>query len=68
MEELLPGFKVVEREVPVVGGGTSVRWFYNVAGADGVTYEVGDDTDRKYLKEKAQAAAINLMTLLLEMD
>lgn len=68
MERLLPGFSVVEREVPVVGGGTSVRWFYQQANTDAVTYEVGDDTDRSYLKEKARAAAVSLMTVLLDMN
>jgi len=68
MEYLLPGFRVVEREVPLEGAGTSVRWFYKQAGSDGVTYEVGDDTNRNYLKEKAKAAAISLMTVMLDMN
>lgn len=65
MEELLPGFKVTEREVPLEGAGTSIRFFYHECKSDGVTYEVGDDTDRDYLKEKARVAAVSLMTILL---
>ncbi len=65
MEERLPGFVVNDREVPLEGAGTSVRFFYHECGSDGVTYEVGDDTDREYLKEKASVAAVSLMTVLL---
>lgn len=68
MAERLPGFVVNDREVPLQGAGTSVRFFYQQCGADGVTYEVGDDTDRAYLKKKAEVAAISLMTELLHVD
>jgi len=68
MEELLPGFKVTEREVPLEGAGTSIRFFYHECKSDGVTYEVGDDTDRDYLKEKARVAAVSLMTILLTIN
>ena len=68
MKAQLPGFRVVEREVPLEGAGTSVRFFYHELGCDGVTYEVGDDTDRQYLKEKAQAAAYSVMQVLVKLD
>ncbi len=66
MENRLPGFVVNDREIPLEGAGTSVRFFYHECGSDGVTYEVGDDTDREYLKEKARVAAVSLMTVLLD--
>jgi len=40
-------------------------FFYHECKSDGVTYEVGDDTNREYLKKKAKVAAISLMTVLL---
>ena len=68
MEQSLPGFTAFDREVPLEGAGTSVRFFYQQLGSDGVTYEVGDDTDRAYLKEKAEAAAHSLMSVLNDLD
>ena len=40
-------------------------WFYLAFGAEAIIYEVGDETDRIYLKEKAQNAAREMMKLLV---
>ena len=40
-------------------------WFYLAFGAEAIIYEVGDETDRKYLKEKARFAASEMMKLLV---
>ncbi len=42
----------------------SKGWFFKQFGAEGITYEVGDETDRSYIKEKAQVAAREMMKLL----
>lgn len=40
-------------------------WFYLQFGAEGIIYEVGDETDREFLKYKAQVAAKEMMKLLV---
>jgi len=40
-------------------------WFYLQFGAEGIIYEVGDDTDRDFLKYKAEVAAREMMKLLV---
>ena len=40
-------------------------WFYLEFGAEGITYEVGDETDRDFVKKKAKVAAIEMMKLLV---
>lgn len=39
-------------------------WFYLQFNAEGVTYEVGDEVPRDFIREKAQAAAQEMMQLL----
>lgn len=43
----------------------SKGWFYLEFGAEGITYEVGDETDRTFLKSKAEIAAREMMKLLV---
>jgi hypothetical protein len=40
-------------------------WFFLQFGAEGITYEVGDETPRIFVKEKASAAAKEMMKLLV---
>ncbi len=40
-------------------------WFYLQFGAEGIIYEVGDETDRDFLEYKAQVAAREMMKLLV---
>lgn len=40
-------------------------WFFLQFGAEGITYEVGDETDRSFIKQKAQVAAKEMMKLLV---
>ncbi len=40
-------------------------WFYLAFDAEAIIYEVGDETDRAYLKEKARFAAREMMKLLV---
>jgi len=40
-------------------------WFYKQFGAEGITYEVGDETPRSFVEAKARAAAVEMMQLLI---
>ncbi len=40
-------------------------WFFLQFGAEGIIYEVGDETDREFLKYKAEVAAREMMKLLV---
>jgi len=44
----------------------SKNWFYRQFKAEGITYEVGDDTPVELVKRKAETAAILMMTALLK--
>lgn len=54
------------RESPsAVGAPVSKGWFLTQFGAEGIVYEVGDDTPRDLIKKKGQAAAVEMMELLI---
>jgi len=40
-------------------------WFYLQFGAEGITYEIGDETPRDFVRNKGRTAAIELMQLLI---
>ncbi len=44
----------------------SKNWFYNQFKAEGITYEVGDETPENLIRKKAQTAAIMMMSLLIK--
>ena len=48
-----------------VGGPVSKGWFHTQLGAVGVTYEIGDETPRDYIKVKGKTAATEMMELLI---
>jgi len=43
-------------------------WFYLQFGAEGITYEIGDETPRDFVRSKGRTAAIELMQLLILKD
>lgn len=47
-----------------VGSPVSKGWFYVQFGAVGITYEIGDDTDREFIKTKSEVAAKAMMEVL----
>ncbi|KYG78676.1 hypothetical protein MB14_18280 [Roseivirga ehrenbergii] len=49
-----------------VGSAVSKNWFYSQFKAEGITYEIGDDTPRDLIKEKGKVSAQEMMKLLLE--
>ncbi len=45
---------------------TSTSYFFFEYGAEAVTYEVGDNTSRVFIRRKAEVSAIKLMELMLQ--
>lgn len=43
----------------------SKNWFHTQFGAVGITYEIGDNTPREYIKEKGKITALEMMKLLI---
>lgn len=48
-----------------LGAPVSKGWFYQAFQAEGVTYEIGDDTPRDFIKRKSVVAAQEMMKLLI---
>ena len=76
----LPGFKdswlaAIERgiggtfrineEAEPIGRPTTMSWFRTQFGAEGITYEIGDGTDRTFVRRKGLVSADALVTTLL---
>jgi len=51
-----------------IGQPVSKGWFYTQFKAEGVTYEVGDETPREFIELKGRVAAREMMKLLLTGD
>lgn len=49
-----------------IGQPVSKGWFFVTFGAVGVTYEIGDDTDREFIRTKSRIAAEKMMETLLQ--
>ncbi len=50
-----------------IGSPTSKNWFYTQFKAVGITYEIGDNTDREIIRKKGKISARIFMELLLNM-
>ncbi|MEL7159934.1 MAG: M14 family metallopeptidase [Bacteroidota bacterium] len=76
----LPGFKdawlaAVERgiggdfrineEAEPIGRPTTMSWFRKQFGAEGITYEIGDNTDRDFVERKGRVSAAALIEVFL---
>lgn len=48
-----------------VGKPVSKNWFLTQFDAEGITYEIGDDTPRDLIKKKGEVSAIEMMQLLI---
>jgi len=46
---------------------TSQGWFYKQFGAEHITYEIGDETPRDFIRVKGEVSAKAMMDILLEM-
>ena len=62
--EVLSGEKVKESP-SAVGAPVSKGWFLTQLDAEGIVYEVGDETPRDLIKKKGRTAAIEMMELLI---
>ena len=62
--ELGGGFQVNESAEPL-GRPTSAGWFRTQFNAEGITYEIGDNTDREFVRRKGAASANALVDVLL---
>lgn len=48
-----------------IGGPVSKNWFLTQLDAEGITYEIGDNTPRDLIKVKGKTSAIEMMQLLI---
>lgn len=48
-----------------VGGPVSKNWFRLQFGAEGIVYEIGDDTPRDFIQKKGKISAVEMMELLI---
>jgi len=48
------------------GAPTSKGWFNKQLGAESITYEIGDDTPRDFIKVKGHLSAVHMMDILLK--
>lgn len=64
IQNAIEGYRINDQpsglNAPVTKG-----WFYLQFNAEGITYEIGDDTPRPFIKVKSQVAAQELMRLLI---
>lgn len=49
-----------------IGAPVSKGWFFQQFGAEGITYEIGDETPRDFIKVKGEVSAEAMMKVLLE--
>ena len=65
LQQSFPDEKIIEEDGDA-SSPVSKNWFLHEFNAEGVTYEVGDDTPRDLIKSKGEKSAQILMELLLE--
>ncbi|OAV42893.1 hypothetical protein A3850_016855 [Lewinella sp. 4G2] len=63
--EIGGNFKINEEAEPI-GRPTSMSWFRTQFNAEGITYEIGDDTPRDFVRRKGQVSARALITELMK--
>ncbi|RMG32134.1 MAG: hypothetical protein D6730_00160 [Bacteroidetes bacterium] len=62
--DAIPGYH--PHDAPnVIAGPVSKNWFFTQFGAEGITYEIGDDTPRDFIREKGKKSAREMMQLLV---
>lgn len=63
IQERIPDY-IPKISPSATGQPVSKGWFYVQFGAAGITYEIGDDTDREFIKTKSEVAAKAMMEIL----
>jgi murein tripeptide amidase MpaA len=67
LQKRVPDYHVNREKSPTPTPVTSAYWAHHTFGIPGITYEIGDNTDRAMLKRVAAAAAQEMMSLMLGM-
>ena len=67
IDEALPEYAPAEEPSGLTQPYSKV-WFYTQFGAEAITYEIGDETPRDFIAEKARVSAMEMMKLLLYFD
>lgn len=65
LEKNIPGYHVREQASGLTRA-VSKNWFNAEFSAEGITYEIGDQTPRDFIEKKGRVSAEAMMTLLLE--
>lgn len=64
-EALGNGYQVNEKPAGL-GKPVTKGWFFTQFGAEGITYEIGDDTSRDFIKKKGKVSAATMMEVLMD--
>lgn len=65
-QQRMPGYEVERDARHEVGRPISKAYTYDTYGAPGITFEIGDDTDRELIRRIGREAAIAMMVTMLE--
>lgn len=65
IEQKVGGDFRINEEAEPLGRPTSMAWFRTQFGAEGITYEIGDGTDRTFVTRKGQLSADAMIEVLL---
>jgi hypothetical protein len=66
IEDAIGGDFLINEDPGMIGKPTTLSWFRTQFGAEGITYEIGDGTDRDFVKQKGLVSANALIGVLLE--
>jgi hypothetical protein len=66
IQRKLPGFKINRDAAHNPGLPTSKTYVYSTFGIPAITFELGDNTDRRFIRVYATIAAEEMMSLLLK--
>lgn len=66
IEKVLGNNYLINEKPAGLGTPVSKGWFFTQFGAEGITYEIGDDTPRDFIQKKGQVSAQEMVNVLLE--
>ncbi|MFK8161037.1 MAG: M14 family metallopeptidase [Lewinella sp.] len=66
IEDGIGGDFVINEDPEMIGKPTTMSWFRTQFGAEGITYEIGDGTDRDFVRRKGLVSANALIEVLLK--
>lgn len=64
IERAIGGDFRINEEAEPIGKPTTMSWFRTQFGAEGITYEIGDGTDREFVERKGRVSAAALIDIL----